>query len=346
MKKILGRKKKIAKSKRITTETLEEHRESVLSNGRKFKYPLQYAKHRLVVNTVIIGVAAVVLLGLFGWLQLYKFQTMNDVFYRFTRVIPVPVARVDREWVRYSDYLMIYKSSVTALENQEGALGDDDEDKMMKAEFKRQALDTAEEFAYALKLAKELDVEVTREQILEAEKEHRTVDGAERSEESFTKIIKANFGLSVVEYERLLMLSLTKREVSAQIDKHAGEVASRVEKMLAENDGDFWGVVEGMAEEVIYEETGELVDEMNLDGGRAVEASKLEVGQWTKRFLSKNGDGWYFVKLLAKGDGQVNYVSLRVPFKEFGERMTVLMDEGKITEYIKLEGWVEEEFGG
>jgi len=335
LEKLPFRRKKELK-KQVTADSIEEHREEVLSKGRKFKYPFQYARHKLVINTVIIGVVAVVLLVGFGWLQLYKFQSTSDILYRFTKVIPVSVANVDGENVRFSDYLMILKSTVAVIEKQEGVYGFNGVGEELRAYYQGQALDSAVEFTYALRLARELDIEISREQILEAEREHRTVDGVERSEENFARIIQVNFGLSVEEYERLLMLSLTRLEVSVAIDKEAARVAGEVEALLSSNGGDFEAVAEVLGGEVNYEETGELVSGMNLDGGRAVIASGLEVGEWSGKFVSRNGDGYYFVKLLAKSEGQVKYVSLGVPFGEFEARMTTLRDEGRVRERIHI----------
>ena len=53
----LRRKKRSAEAEqpsRITNETVAEHRERILAGGRRFKYPVQYARHRLVINTIII----------------------------------------------------------------------------------------------------------------------------------------------------------------------------------------------------------------------------------------------------------------------------------------------------
>lgn len=330
----IGKKKEL--KKQVTTDTIEDHREEVLSKGRKFKYPFQYAKHKLVINTVIIGVVAMVLMVGFGWLQLYKFQSTSDILYRFTKVIPVAVARVDGEGVRFSDYLMIFRSSITPLESQEGVLTVKGEDELIRLQYKRQALDSAIEFTHALRLARDLGVEVTREQILEAEREHRTVDGAERSEESFARIIRVNFGLSVSEYERLLLLSLTRREVAVRIDEAAATTAGEVEALLAGNGGDFAATAEALGNRVYYEETGDLVSEMNLDGGRATAASGLEVGGWSGKFVSRNGDGYYFVKLLARSGTQVRYESLRVPFEEFARVIEQLREEGKVREFINI----------
>ena len=48
------RRKKVDVPIRITNDTIDVHREHVLSGGRKFKYPMQYAKHKLVYNALII----------------------------------------------------------------------------------------------------------------------------------------------------------------------------------------------------------------------------------------------------------------------------------------------------
>ena len=60
-------------------EKLDERREEILAQGRKFKYPMQFAKHRLVIATIIVALVALVLAGLIGWLSLYKTQSTGDI---------------------------------------------------------------------------------------------------------------------------------------------------------------------------------------------------------------------------------------------------------------------------
>jgi hypothetical protein len=59
MKKLINKLKRESKasgtSNKMTAETMEEHRRQVLAEGRRFKYPLQYERHRLVFNTIIIA---------------------------------------------------------------------------------------------------------------------------------------------------------------------------------------------------------------------------------------------------------------------------------------------------
>lgn len=335
LEKISKKRKKTAT--RITDGNIDEKREEVLARGKKFKYPFQYAKHKLIVNTVLIGVSAVLLAVFLGWLELYKFQDTGDVVYRLTRVLPVPVAEVDGEKVRYSDYLMLYRSSVAAIESQQGILSNTEEDQQMKAQYKVEAMDRAVSYSYALKLARELDIEVSDEMVNELMVEHRTVDGVERSEEAFAGIIKDNFGLSLDEYRRMLYLSLVEKEVSVSLDEEALALKLEIESILGNGSDDLASIADSLGENVVYSETGGMVEEMNLDGGRASVAAGLEPGEVSEGFVSKNGDGYYFVKLLDKADGQVNYASLWVPFSAFDKKLAEVEEEGKVKVYIELE---------
>ena len=317
-------------------EKVEERREEVLAKGRKFKYPLQYTKHKLVINTILVAVVAVVAMVVAGWLALYQFQSTGEMMYRVTQVLPVPVAEVDGAKVRYSDYLMIYRSNLQTSEQQSGQLGNTEDDDLVRAEYKRTALGAAVEYTYAMKLGKELGLSVAEEEIDQAFDEHRKVGGVERSEEAFLKIVQDNFGMNRREYRRMLELTLMKAKVEQEIDETAQAVAAEVGTMLNENGGDMAAVAESLGEQVEYEATGQLVDNMNVDGGRSNKAMTLEPGQVSERFLSNNGDGYYFVKLVEKTETQVNYESIKVKFTTFAERVAQLYEEGKVKELIEV----------
>ena len=317
-------------------EKVEERREEVLAKGRKFKYPLQYTKHKLVINTILVAAVAVVAMVVAGWLALYQFQSTGEMMYRVTQVLPVPVAEVEGAKVRYSDYLMIYRSNLQTSEQQSGQLGNTEDDDLVRAEYKRTALEAAVEYTYAMKLGEELGLSVAEEEIDQAFDEHRKVGGVERSEEAFLKIVQDNFGMNRREYRRMLELTLMKAKVEQEIDETAQAVAAEVETMLNENGGDMAAVAESLGEQVEYEATGQLVDNMNVDGGRSNKAMTLEPGQVSERFLSSNGDGYYFVKLVEKTETQVNYESIKVKFTTFAERVAQLYEEGKVKELIEV----------
>ncbi|MBR3319801.1 SurA N-terminal domain-containing protein [Candidatus Saccharibacteria bacterium] len=332
----LSGKGKAEKDRKTEKEKVEERREEVLSRGRKFKYPLQYTKHRLVINTVIIATLGLILLVVAGWAALYKFHDTGDIMYRISRVIPVPVANVDGKSVLFSDYLMTTRSSMTALDQQSALDAREEDHGAVENGYKRQALTQVEKLTYALKLGEELGIEVSKEEIAKAFDEHRKVGGAERSEESFLKVLNTNFGLEKDEYERMLYLSLVRSKVEQKIDTNAERTAVEIEQKLSANGGNFDQVKEEMGDKVELGATGGLIDNKNVDGGRSGVASAQEAGAVSKRFLSSNGDGYYYVKTLEKTETQVNYVSLYVKFTEFEKKFDEILKAGLIREYITI----------
>ncbi|MBR3115880.1 SurA N-terminal domain-containing protein [Candidatus Saccharibacteria bacterium] len=327
------KKKDIVKTEQ---EKVEERREEVLAKGRKFKYPLQLTKHRIVISTILISIVVIAMILVGGWLALYRFNMTDDILFRVTKIIPISVASVDSENVLFSDYILLYRSSMTSIERQSGNQFDQAAIDDLRYRYKRAALTDAESYTYAIKLAKEMDITVTDEEIAAEFNRHLKIGSIDRSEEAFMKIVTDNFGLDKSEYERMLYLSLIKSAVEEKIDTHASKLASQVESMLAANGNDYKAVVDELGDQISYEETGGLVDSKNIDGGRATEAFKLEPGQSSGKFISINGDGYYFVKLIKKTASEVNFVSIRIPFTEFNKRFEALREEGKIKEHITL----------
>ena len=326
------------KEKKTEQEKVDERREEVLAQGRKFKYPLQWTKHRIVISTILIAFVVIAALIVGGWLALYRFNMTDDMLFRITKIFPVSVANVDGERVLFSDYLMLYRSSITSIERQSAQVDNEASVEALRAQYKKAALQEAEKYTYAVKLARENGVTVSDEDVNAEFERHLHIGGVERSEESFIKIVEDNFGLTKSEYLRMLYLTLLKAKVEEKVDNKAAEVAKKVEKLISEKGGDYAAVAEIMGDEIEYEETGGFVSAQNIDGGRASEAIKLEPGKETGKFVSINGDGYYFVKLVQKTDTEVNFVSIKVPFNEFKNNFDDLRSSDKIHEHIDLGG--------
>ena len=79
---------------KITNETVAEHREEVLSSARKYIYPLQHSRKRIVFMSGSIAALAVVLFLAYILVALYRFQSTSSFIYGVTQVIPFPVAKV------------------------------------------------------------------------------------------------------------------------------------------------------------------------------------------------------------------------------------------------------------
>ena len=164
-------------------------------------------------------------------------------------------------------------------------------------------------------------------------------NGEKRSDEAFEGIVRDNFGLSMSEYRRLVMLSLAKKKLSIEIDEDAKKAADQVEAALQANKNDFAKVADAMKNNdlVSYEPAGNAVDATNLDSGRAEVAMKLEKkGDVSERFVSKNGDGYYYVRLVAKEGGKVSYETISIRFSKIDNDVQKMREEGKIKESIEV----------
>ncbi len=344
MKKILrkrrSKEREAAPPSRITNETVAEHRERILAGGRRYKYPIQYARHRLVIVTVAIGVATLALIVLAVWWQLYVAQSSNPILYRVTQIVPMPVASVDGQAVRYSDYLMYYNSSIHFLQKSE-QLVLTSEDGKRQADFqKRQNLDIAIRNAYAEKLARELGIVVEPEQLERMNQEHLTMANGPISQETYNASTKSLLGWTPEEEQRSTKNQILKSNVAYKIDTVASKKVEQAADLLVTQDNDFPRVATelgGEGDGMVVAGVSGLVPLINNDGGLTEAARKLEIGQVSSVIRSTTGDGYYFVKLLEKTDTQLNYEYIRIPLTEFDRRLRELREQGKIHEYIKVE---------
>ncbi len=337
--KLRRRKTNESEHKRITNETVAEHRERVLAGGRRFKYPVQYARHKLVINASIIGVLAlIVLAGTLYW-QLYPAQNTSTFFYRVTRVLPLPVAVVDGEPVPYSSYLVGFRSQEHYLQNKEGVNLNTDQYRSQRDFIKRQALEDAIADAYAAKLAREMGVSVSDADIdaaLDRQRESR--DGV-TSKETYDAIVLDHFNWSPAEAREVTAARLLRQEVAYKIDETANKLVKRAQSLI-NGDGSFGDVAKSLKSSGgvdVTSGTTPLVPANNQDGGLAEAASRLSINQISKPIKSTTGDGYYFVKLLEKDDkNQVSYEFIKIPLTEFSKRLVDLRQNGLITEYISV----------
>jgi hypothetical protein len=324
---------------RITTDTLAEHRQQVLAGGRKFKYPVQYARHKLVVNAIIIIVAAVILLIGVGYWLLYQAQNTSDFMYRVTRVVPVPVAEVDGQQVRYSEYLMKFRSNLHYITEKE-QVDITTEDGRRQVEFiKNQAMEDALADAYAAKIADEKDLSVTDAELETFLKQQRqSSDGEEVSESTYNAVILDYYGWSPDEYRQAMETKLLRQKVAYAVDQKAEDTTKEVEALISSGATDLNTVattIDTSKERVIFWPAA-WVPKDNQDGGLAVAADKLEIGQISKAVKTTAGDGYYYVKLLEKTEGQVRYEYIQVPLMEFDTQLDNAEADKKITQYITI----------
>lgn len=322
---------------KITNTTLEEQRKEILNKGKKFKYPVQYSKNRLVGNALIIALVILITGSGLLWYQLYQAQNTGEFIYRFTTVIPFPVANVDGENALYRDYLMEYRANMQIANTKKDEIESANNVKALSVLNKNKAMKNAIANAYAQKKAREMGISVSEKEIDEAFDAQRKTQNTELTESALYKIAADNYGLSPSEYRRMFIeLPLLRRKVTAEIDKNAATTRDEVVKYLNDNSNDFSKAAEQFGDKIEYNKPGK-VRKTNIDGGRSKVASQLNVGEVSKPFISNAGDGYYIVKLIEKNDNEISYESIKIKFTEFNSQLEKLEKEGKVKKYIKVD---------
>jgi hypothetical protein len=325
---------------RITTDTLAEHRQRVLAGGRKFKYPVQYARHKLVMNAIIIIFAAIVILLGTGYWLLYQAQNTSDFMYRVTKVIPVPVATVDGEQVRYSEYLMKFRSNLHYLVEKE-QIDITTQDGQRQVDFiKAQAMQDAQADAFAAKIADEKNLTVSDVELETYLKQQRqSSDGNEVSESTYNAVILDYYGWSPEEYQQAMKIKLLRQKVAYAVDQNAEKVSENVKTAVSAGTVDLNAVATAINtndKKAVVFWPAAWVPKDNQDGGLAEAALKLEVGQVSKAIKTTSGDGYYYVKLVDKNDAQVRYEYIQVPLIAFDEMLAKVSADNKVIEYIGI----------
>lgn len=323
---------------RITNETVAEHRERIIASGKKFKYPHQYLRHKLVINATIIAVLTLIIIVAVGWWQLYVVQNTSNFMYRVTRVVPVPVASVDGEAARYSDYLMRYRSQELWLKNQ-GQLGLSNADSKRQLDYiKRTVLDGVELDTYAAKRAKELNITVTDKDIDAVIDQNRNTSTGRISQEVYDSSTKATLGYSPDEYRYIIRQSLIRQRVAYEVDTPAKQTAEAVQAELKKTSPNLQTIVEQLSAQGNKIEFGAsgLVPKNNQDGGLSQAALKLKDGQTSGLITSTTADGYYFVQRINANDRQISYQFIKIPLNVFAENFADLKKQQKIAEYIKV----------
>lgn len=322
---------------RITNETVAEHREQILAGGRKFKYPIQVAKHKLVIVSIAIGIVTVALLIVVGWQQLYLAQNTSKFMYRLTQLIPVTVASVDGEGVRYSDFLKKYRSSIHALQQQNSINLRTADGKRQADYIKRTQLDTVEKDTYAVKLARENKINVTNEEVdsfINKDLASKSV-----SLEAYEKTVLSSFyDWTLADYREVVRIELLKRKVSFKIDTAAESKIGAIEKRLQTGE-DFATVAKQISDDVTTKDVGGDVGELPLDNqdshGLIAAAKGMSVGSISAPI--QGTDGYYIIKLIARTDTAVHYAQIKVDLTAFNKKFDEVKKAGKIQEHIKVE---------
>lgn len=316
---------------RITNETVAEHREEVLSTARKYIYPLQHSRHRIVIISVSIFIAAVMAFFTYTMLALYKFDVTSGFMYRVTSVLPFPVAKAGSSIVSYDDYLFELRRYMHYYETQQKIDFSSEEGQELLPEFRKRALDSVIEDAYIKQLAKENGVSVSRAEIDAQVALLKSQNRLGANDEVFEDVLQEFWGWSVDDFRRVLRQQLLAQKVAIAMDEDARATADSVLVKVAAGE-DFSALAVQYSQAPGAQENkgsyGIPIDRTTKDIEPQVidQLLKLEAGQTSG--IIQTASGLEIVKVTEKTpEGKIQASHILIAVKPSSERAKTLEDQ-------------------
>ena len=324
---------------RITNETVAEHREEVLSSARKYIYPLQHSKHKIVLITTSLLIAAIVGFFTFTMVSLYRVKSYSSFLYGVTKVNPFPVAKAGNSYVAYENYLFELKHYIHYYQNQQKLDFSTDSGKQQLAEFKKRALTKVVDDAYIKQLASDKKVSVSDKEVDNEIQIVRSQNRLGGSTKVFEDVLKEYWGWSINDFRRSLKQQLLAQKLLPVLDP---ETVARANQAKAElNAGaDFAVVAKKYSDDAASKDTGGEfgfpIDQSNRDIDAEVtsELYKLKPGQVSG--VINSGYALEIVKNIEPQGDKIRGAHIVFNFKNINTYLNDLKDQKKATLYIKL----------
>lgn len=246
LKRLLGRSKQLAveyvqkpeplhEDVRITNETVAARREEVLGSARKFIYPLDAPRHRVIRWSIAILITALVGFFIFCTLELYRFQSTSNFIYGVTEVVPFPVAMVgNQQFISYNDYLFELRHYMHYYDTQQHIDFTTKAGKQQLAVFKQRSLDQVIQNAYVERLADQNNLSVNGKDVDDALQLVRSQNRLGASDQVFQNVLSEFWGWSVDDFRRELRQELLAQKVVDRLDTGTHERANQAMAQLGQ----------------------------------------------------------------------------------------------------------------
>ncbi len=324
---------------RITNETVAAHREEVLGSARKYIYPLQHSKHRIVIISTTIFIVALVVFLTYATLALYRFQSSSTFIYRVTQVLPFPIARAGTQFVAYENYLFELRHYTHYYENQLATDFSDPNNAPQLADFRRRALDKVVNDAYIAQLAKQHNVTVSNQEVEDQITIVRNQNRLGGNQEVFEDVLRDYWGWSVDDFKRTLRKEILAQKVASKLDTETHE---RAEKAFAElkNGADFAAVAKKYSDDNKTKDNGgefsELIEQTdrNLTAQTTDALFKLKPGQISE--IVNTGYALEILKNIETEGNKIRGARIYFSFKDVNEYIDQLKADKQTRIYLRL----------
>lgn len=290
----------------ITNETVAEHREDVLKGARKYKYPLAHSKHRIVIISTALIIAAIIGFFVYSGLALYKFQSSSAFSYRITQVLPFPVAKAGKYFVSYENYLFELRRYQHYYQTQQRVDFNSKSGKDQLASYKPKAMDEVVQAAYVKQLASQSHVKVSNAELNDELDSLRAQN--QSSDQELADVTGKFFGWSIDDLKREIKQELLAQDVAAKLDTATQAKAATVASQLQAG-ADFSTLVTQGSDAPDKANGGQYADgtitAASTDVPPAVvrQLQSMKVGETSG--VIQAGNTLEIVKLIANNDGKL-----------------------------------------
>lgn len=324
---------------KMTKDTMAAHREKILAGGRRFKYPLQYAKHKIVINTTIITVVAIIALGVLGWWQLYVVKNSSDFFYRTTQLVALPVADVDGEKALFSDFLLNFRASKFYLAKYDDLNINSAGGKQQLLYKERDALNIAVADAYARKIAARDNIKVESSEVDAVLKGLRSASNGNLNEQTSEISSQRVLGMSASDLRTSVYNSILRSKASFAVDDAAEQTSEAATKLLT-SESNLEKVADALnaqrSNSAMVGSSGMISTAASFSGLNTEQIANLAPNKVAGPLKSITDDGYFFVEVIKKENNQVSFKFLKIPLSEFTKQIRDLDSAGKIKRYITI----------
>lgn len=328
-----------AKVPYITNETIAEHREEVLSGARKYIYPLQHSKRKIVLWSSIIFSVTVVFFIAYSLFGLYRSQDTSTFMYRVTQIVPFPVARMEGKFVSYENYLFELRHYMHYYETQQKLSFDTEEGQEQLKEFKHQAMQTVIDDAYIKHLAEANGVEVTNKEVDQEIAIVREQNRLGTSDQVFEDVLRDFWGWSVNDFKRSLRQQLLTRKVVSKLDSDAHARAQAALNELKAG-ADFAEVAKKYSDDEGTREAGGdyglAIDKSNRDIPAKMTSKlfSLQPGQYSE--IIDTGYTLEIVKLTGMEGDKAKAAHIQIVLRDINDLLEPLKAEKPTKQYLNL----------
>lgn len=324
---------------RITNDTVAEHREEVLSGARKFIYPLQHSKHRVVRTSAVLLVSALIAFFSYVGLALYKLQSTSTFLYDVTRVVPLPVAKAGNNLVSYENYLFELKRNMHYYHTQQHVNFDDANGKKQLNRLKSQAMDAVIQEAYVKQLAKPKGISISDREVQDQVALVRSQNRLGSNDRVFKDVLNEYWGWSVSDFERELRQQLLQQKVASTLDTASTEKATLVLGQL-KSGGDFATLAAANSDDAPTKASGGqyadviLKSDHNVPPQLANQLFTLKAGQISG--VINTGYAREIIKITDTNGSSVHAAHIQFTIKDIATYIKPLAAKQPSHQYIKL----------